>query len=163
MPRDSGSAMHPDEPGPDNDFYAEHLSLLCDSYTRLTGRLLAQSAELPGAQYLWQAPFVLLSHDGAVEPRFTYANRRALGLFEMSWREIIGMPSRYSAQADHRETRERLLEQVSQQGYIENYRGVRISKSGRRFMIENAIVWNLLNADDHKCGQAAMFEHWHYL
>ena len=41
--------------------------------------------------------------------------------------------------------------------------GVRIAKSGRRFRIAQAIVWNLLDEHGARCGQAAMFEHWEFL
>jgi hypothetical protein len=46
---------------------------------------------------------------------------------------------------------------------MEGYGGVRISKSGRRFRVENSIVWNLLDEQDRYCGQAATFSRWTYL
>jgi hypothetical protein len=63
----------------------------------------------------------------------------------------------------HRDERARLLDRVSQQGYIDDYRGVRISKTGRRFMIEQATVWNLLDENGAPYGQAATFSQWRYL
>jgi hypothetical protein len=63
----------------------------------------------------------------------------------------------------HQEERERLLATVARQGYSDNYRGIRIARSGRRFWIENAIVWNLLDAQNRYCGQAAMFDRWDFL
>src|SRR3990172_8531438 len=42
-------------------------------------------------------------------------------------------------------------------GFIETYRGVRISRSGRRFLIEQATVWNILDANGRSAGQAATF------
>ncbi|HEY0234301.1 MAG TPA: MEKHLA domain-containing protein, partial [Afipia sp.] len=62
-----------------------------------------------------------------------------------SWGELIGLPSRLSAEAPERAERQRLLDAVARDGFISNYKGVRISKSGRRFWIENAIVWQLQN------------------
>jgi MEKHLA domain len=56
------------------------------------------------ARAVFAAPFVCLAHsaegwdDG--DPRFTYANRAALELFEASWDELIGLPSRRSADED---------------------------------------------------------------
>ncbi|KAJ9526198.1 hypothetical protein QJQ45_009663 [Haematococcus lacustris] len=50
---------------------------------------------------VFNAPFALLMHDrfqeGVTDPRFIYANRAALSLFEASWSELIGCPSRKSA------------------------------------------------------------------
>jgi len=46
---------------------------------------------------------------------------------------------------------------------IDDYAGVRISKHGRRFMIEQATVWNLIDGHGKYCGQAAMFGVWRML
>jgi hypothetical protein len=52
---------------------------------------------------------------------------------------------------------------VASQGFIDNYQGVRISNSGQRFMIDQAIVWNLTDPAGNYCGQAATFDQWQYL
>ena len=49
---------------------------------------------------------------------------------------------------------------IRRDGYVDDYRGIRISKSGRRFRIEQAIVWNLIDAAGHLHGQAATFDAW---
>jgi hypothetical protein len=54
----------------------------------------------------------------------------------------------------------RLLDDVERQGFIENYSGIRISKTGRRFRIVNATVFNLLDETGRHLGQAATFEDW---
>ena len=41
------------------------------------------------------------------------------------------------------------------QGFIRDYAGVRIAASGRRFRIDDAVVWNLVDADGVRHGQAA--------
>ncbi|MEA3642760.1 MAG: MEKHLA domain-containing protein [Lamprobacter sp.] len=46
---------------------------------------------------------------------------------------------------------------VAERGFIDDYRGVRVSASGRRFMIEQASVWNLTDAQGRPAGQAATF------
>ena len=51
-----------------------------------------------------------------------------------------------------REERARLLETVARRGFIDDYSGVRISKTGRRFRIIRATVWNLLAEDSRPCG-----------
>lgn len=68
------------------------------------------------------------------------------------------MPSRLSAEAPLREERQALLERVSRDGFIDDYAGIRISARGTRFRIENAVVWNLIDAAGVRHGQAAMFE-----
>ncbi len=70
------------------------------------------------------------------------------------------MPSRKTAEPVHRDERARMLELTRQQGYIDDYRGVRISAAGRRFRIERAIVWNLVDATGQPAGQAATFAEW---
>jgi len=57
----------------------------------------------------------------------------------------------------------RLRRDLSEQALINNYRGVRISSTGRRFMIERAVVWNLLDDTGAHYGQAAAFSEWRYL
>ena len=142
-----------------------HLHLLHSSFRHYVGRDLA---ELPWqgvntAQALDNAPFVLLSHNTAADPIFTYGNRKAQEVFEMDWETLTNLPSRYSAEALAREEREHLLQTVNRQGYIDNYAGIRISSSGRRFLIRQAIVWNLRDAQGHYAGQAAYFDQWEYL
>jgi hypothetical protein len=89
-----------------------------------------------------------------------YKNQTTLHLFEMDWETFTRLPSRQSAEPLLREERERLLQAVTQQGYIDHYTGVRISGTGRRFLISNALVWNLRDAAGNYAGQAAFFDHW---
>lgn len=70
------------------------------------------------------------------------------------------MPSRYSAKPVNQEERLRLLEEVTNKGYITNGRGVRISRTGKRYMVPDFTVWNLLNKENQYCGQAATFSQW---
>ncbi len=53
--------------------------------------------------------------------------------------------------------------QVTRKGFIDDYRGIRISKTGRRFLIDNATVWNLLDENGAHYGQAATFSAWKYV
>lgn len=136
-----------------------HVRLLADSHLRLTGRALIDTSadDTLLAQHLWDAPFVLLSHGTEPDPVFNYANRAAQTLFEHA---LIGLPSRLSAEAPLREARARLLERVHRDGYIDDYAGVRVSASGRRFRIEQATVWNVVDAAGWLHGQAAAFSRW---
>jgi len=78
----------------------------------------------------------------------------------MSWAELTQTPSRCSAEPLERAERERLMTTVRAQGFIGDYCGVRISARGARFLIEQAIVWNVFDLDDRLAGQAAMFDQW---
>lgn len=150
------------DPSPANGWLERQATLLIDSHRRLTGRGLAVAGATPEerAHLLYHAPFVVLSHDGAADPVFTYANLTAQRLFVLPWRRIVGMPSRYSAEAPARDERQRLLERVARQGYIDDYQGVRIASTGERFLIRRATVWNLTDADGRPVGQAASFAEW---
>ena len=148
-------------PGPDNDFLAPHALLLLESYRRLLGRELVAAGTVPEkARALYEAPFVVVSHDTAPDPVFNYANLAAQHLFEMHWNAFVRTPSRLSAGPVHRDERARLLEEVARNGYIDNYAGIRVSKSGRQFRIECAVVWNLTDALGRYAGQAAVFSDW---
>jgi hypothetical protein len=119
------------------------------------------AAEL--AEKIFHAPFVLVSHGTEADPVLNYGNQAALALWEMSWAELTRTPSRLTAEAPDRAERARLLAAVTSRGFIDDYSGVRISKTGRRFRIARATVWNLIAENREPCGQAAMFSHWEFL
>lgn len=142
-----------------------HLSqIIIQSFRERLGRPLnnlpEQATGQQLAQALYEAPFVILAHDGATDPCFTYANLTAQQLWELEWDEFIGMPSRYSAEPDLREVRAAMLERVQRDGYIDDYRGIRISKTGQRFELGKTVVWNLQDTEGAACGQAATFSEW---
>ncbi len=152
-------------PCPANRYWVEYAERLRRAFHALTGRDLLDAALSPeaAAESLFRAPFVVLSHDIAPDPILTYGNSKALELFELSWEELIRMPSRHTAEAPDRAERARLLARVAAQGFIDDYSGVRISRTGKRFLIERATVWNLVDDAGQRCGQAAMFREWRYL
>lgn len=142
-----------------------HTAGLARSLKHWTGReLVTNISDLNElAQKVFEAPFALVSHGTESDPVLNYGNRTALSLWEMSWEELTQTPSRFTAEAPNREERARLLAEVTQRGFIDDYSGVRISKSGRRFRIQRATVWNLLSENGSPCGQAAMFDSWEFL
>ena len=146
------------EPCSDNDFQINHVTLLRASYERALSRPLAQSAEA-----LYHAPFPVLSHNAADDPVFTYGNLAAQNLWEVSWGQLTQMPSRLSAEPDERDARAAMLASITENGFIDDYHGIRISSTGRRFAIKNAIIWTLTDDQGHKCGQAATFNEIEYL
>lgn len=146
---------------------AERVGLLIDAnYRHFEGvSLLGENAPQDAAERavaLYHAPFVLLAHTAAADPMFCYANLQAQALWEYDWETFIRLPSRLSAEADVRTERNDLLEDALRGGIIRNYRGVRISRTGRRFELGDTSLWNLTDANV-RIGQAACFSNWHYL
>ncbi|MBN8247828.1 MAG: MEKHLA domain-containing protein [Verrucomicrobia bacterium] len=143
---------------------ARAVSLHC-SHLRWTGLdLLRGIPAVPDlASALFHAPFVVVAHGPEADPLLNYANQAALDLWEMPWQVLMQTPSRLTAEPIAREERARLLAEVARLGFIAHYAGVRISRSGRRFRIRGATVWNVDDAGGHPAGQAAMFDRWEFL
>nr|WP_299911370.1 MEKHLA domain-containing protein [Sphingomonas bacterium] len=140
----------------DTDFF----DLLTGSYARLVGTPLATMEQGPDWLY-HHAPFAVLAHNSHIDPRFIYANKTAQACFDYSWDEVVTLPSRLSAEAPDRAERQRLLEAVGRSGFIADYSGIRVAKSGRRFRIGNGIIWQLVDEAGNHHGQAATFSSWH--
>lgn len=142
-----------------NPATATRIALVAESFARLLGRpLVAQGAD--PVRVLWEAPAVIVAHGTEPDPLFFFANRTALARFEATPDQFLGMPSRLSAEAPLREERQALLDRVSRDGFIADYAGVRVTLNGRRFRIEQAVVWNLRDAAGAIHGQAACFDRW---
>lgn len=173
-----------------NGFHREHVQLLAGSFAKFLERdLFAQAndlsrandatqpndapqvadlsrddgSELEYSKRLFEAPFVVLSHGTESDPIFNYGNQAAMALFELDWQMLTSLPSRKSAEPVNRDERERLLAQVTRHNFIDDYAGVRISSTGRRFYIPQAIVWNLVDQKNEYRGQAATFAQWEFL
>ncbi len=154
-----------DYPTKKNSFLLKHALLLKKSYHRLLLKDLIPDnlSDKKFAKQLFDAPFAVASHDTSSDPIFNYANLKALELFELNWEELILLPSRFSAEPVNQAERERLLSKVTKRGYIDHYEGVRISTTGNRFMIKNAVVWNLNDDQGIYKGQAACFGEWEFI
>lgn len=133
--------------------------LLADNYARLVGRQLVPGdmPDADAARWLYQdAPFGILAHNAAADPVFMYGNRAVQARFEYTWQELTRLPSRLSAEAPNRQERQQFLDRVKREGYAGGYRGIRISKSGRRFLIQNATLWQLFDPQGLFRGQAVI-------
>jgi len=124
-----------------------------------------QRAALERAQELFVAPRVVLAHDGRSDPHLVYANRDALRLWRRTWAEMVGMPSRLTAEPQERASRAQALAQAQTLGGggIRGYGGIRIDSHGRRFRLQGARIWSLIQPDGSPCGQAAAFDDWWWL
>ncbi|GAB7127366.1 hypothetical protein JCM19000A_18730 [Silvimonas sp. JCM 19000] len=141
----------------------EFARLLLNSHALLLGEPLADPAlSLPDAtRWLYEdAPFCLLAHNAELDPRFIYANHAAQRCFGYDWPTFFGMPSRLSAQAPQQSERQSMLAQVARDGFITDYRGLRIDAHGQRFWIEDGRLWNLLDDAGTVVGQAVAFSNW---
>lgn len=142
--------------------HTAHTTLLLDNYHQCFGENLIERRNNE-AERLMAAPIVVLSHGTQTDPIFNYGNTTAQTLFEMDWATLTALPSRYSAETMHRDERQRLLDEVTTNGYSENYRGIRISATGKRFYIDSARIWMLLDNAGNHVGQAATFAEWELL
>ena len=114
-------------------------------------------------EQIYNGNFVLLSHNTEKDPIFNYANLKAQELFEMDWETITKLPSKFSAEPMEQSERNLFLQKTIKDGFVKNYNGIRISKTGNRFWIKDAIIWNLID-EHHNCkGQAALFSKWDFI
>lgn len=142
--------------------WIQHSQDLLDSYRRLIGRdLIARTGHaLHDSRTLFNAPFVVVSHGVQPDPIFNYGNLAALKLWQIDIVTLLQMPSRLTAEAMHRDERAKLLARTDRDGFVDDYRGIRISSTGQRFLIERAIVWNVSDISGRRLGQAATFSQW---
>jgi hypothetical protein len=139
--------------------------ILLDSYRRLLGTELMprEGTAAEQSESLFRAPFVVVAHGTEADPILNYANQAALNLWETDLETLLAMPSRKTAEPVHRDERARLMQRVTDEGFIDDYSGIRISATGKRFLIRRAVVWNLVDAAGNYAGQAATFSEWEML
>lgn len=145
--------------------WIKHAQTLLDSYRHWLGHELVDrnGSHESQSQRLFHADFIVVSHTADKDPLLSYANAAALNLWEMDVNTLLKTPSRLTAEPVHRDERARLLTQSATHGYVNDYSGIRISATGRRFRIEKATIWNLIDESGNFAGQAATFRHWHTL
>jgi hypothetical protein len=115
------------------------------------------------AQELFAADQVVLAHDGGADPRLIYANAAALRLWGRRWGEMVGLPSRLTAELRERRARAEALAVAQRREALAGYGGIRVDREGRRFRIEGARLWTLRDGPGQARGQAATFGDWWWL
>lgn len=146
--------------------WVEQSRRILTSYKKWLGEdLLKDLAEddVERARQLYFTDRVVVSHDTSPDPLINYGNQKCLNLWETTPDQLIGMPSRKTAEPMHRDERARMLEQTTKNGYFSDYKGIRISSKGSRFFIHQATIWNLLDGEGKPAGQAATFSEWTFL
>ena len=74
----------------------------------------------------------------------------------MTLDQVIGKPSTMTAQESEQKERNELLNQVNSRGFIENYKGIRVASDGKLFQIKDATIWNIVDKESIKIGQAVI-------
>ena len=144
-------------------------TLMAWSFHHFTGDDIVPDARQLNATALAQAMFdasvAIVSHGTEADPIFRYGNAKALELWQMDWAAFIRLPSRHSAELESgiQDDRDRLLKAALENGCVADYSGVRISSQGRRFEIRNTVLWNVIDRDGVRHGQAAFIRDWRYL
>jgi hypothetical protein len=143
----------------------EVVALILVSHQAAFGRpLLAGTDPLRNlrlaAQEVFAADQAVLAHDGAEDPRLIYANAAAIKLWRRPWAEMIGLPSRMTAEALVRKERAQALALAQLKEALEGYGGIRIDRFGHRFQIRGARIWTLRDRQSQARGQGACFSTW---
>jgi hypothetical protein len=147
-----------DVPSPANSYQTAFVAKLAASFARATGGDLAAEAGLDPArlgQGAWEGRFALLTHD--MSAILNYANRFTLDLWEMDWETMRQTPSRLTAPEEDRAARAELMAAVARDGFVRDYRGRRVSRSGKLFLIERATVWTMTDQSGVAFGTGAFF------
>jgi hypothetical protein len=114
------------------------------------------------AKQLFEVPFAVVSHGTESNPIFNYGNQKALEIWELTWEEFTKIPSRKTAELVEQEERDRLLAETTAKGFC-SYSVIRITSTGKRFKINNGIVWNVIDEHNKYQGQAAVFSDFYFL
>ncbi|GAA6207629.1 MEKHLA domain-containing protein [Cognatishimia sp. WU-CL00825] len=142
------------EPNKTNGFQAAHAQMIITSFQTKLGRAILPDAT---PETLYHSDQIILSHNTDDDPILTYGNLAAQALWQMPWQALTQLPSRKTAETTHRNTRTKMFQAMRQDGYFENYQGMRVSATGQRFRIENAIIWTLTDKHGVPQGEAATF------
>mgnify|MGYP001577431272 FL=1 len=143
----------------------EHVKILLDSFEKLVQKqiIVRTGDAVKDLKLIDEGAFALVSHNAEKDPILNYGNQFALDLWDLNWDDFIKTPSRKTAEIDLRTRREEVLEIVIKKGFYDEYEGVRISSKGKRFRIKNAIIWNVLDKQNGRIGQAAYFTDIEYI
>jgi len=143
------------------DEWIQQTQRMLDSFERWIGSSLIPRVDPQAdSKALYDAEFIVVAHGTEDDPRLNFANRAALSLWSMTLDQFLGTPSRMTAEPVHRSERAELMRRTRENGFINDYSGIRIAADGSRFRIERAIVWNVVDENGEHAGQAATFSEW---
>ncbi|MEA5508255.1 MEKHLA domain-containing protein [Crocosphaera sp. UHCC 0190] len=148
----------------------QRTQLILSSFQHWLGHSLWKEKGLPEiqtspqdiAQQLFEVPFAVASHGTEIDPIFNYGNQKALEIWELTWEEFTQIPSRKTAELVEQAERDHLLAETTKKGFC-YFSGIRITSTGKRFKINNGIVWNVINEQQNYQGQAAVYSDFYFL
>lgn len=131
---------------------------ILDSFRRLLGRELMPRSGNPAedARRLFDLPQAVLAHDTSPAPLLDWANLAAAKAFDATPEALLGRPSADTAPADATADRRALFDKLAARGFVTGYSGVRVSLTGRRFVIDDVTVFEVTNAVGRPAGHAAV-------
>ena len=131
--------------------------MMMNSYQYWLGQSLINDTREKVSEFIFKAPFYLVSMSIETMPIFNYGNQKALDLWELNWEEFTQFSSDKSAEINYQEERNQVLEETTNKGYKTGYSAIRISSKGKRYKKENVTIWNVLNQKQEYCGKAAIW------
>lgn len=138
--------------------FATRACEILDSYRRLLGRDLVERSgdAAEDARRLFDLPLAVLAHDTSPAPLLDWANLAAARAFDATPEGLLGRASSATAPPDAVADRRQLFEILARRGFVTGYSGVRISLTGRRFVIEDVTVFSLADETGRPAGHAAV-------
>lgn len=138
--------------------WIDRATVILDSYRRLLGRdLFDRTGDAAAdARHLDALPIAVLAHDTATPPVLDWVNRAAAAAFDAAPADLVGRPSAATAPPDAAADRRQLFISLRERGVVTGYSGVRVSLTGRRFVITDVTVCELRDRDGRAAGHAAI-------
>ena len=124
------------------------------SFNKYTDKLLPLEKNKDLLSSFDECRLPIASHD--TNGFFNYLNKAALSLFKVTKDQVIGRSTTMTAPKSEQKQRNELLNQVNSHGFIDNYKGIRVTSDGELFQIEDATIWNVVDKNSHKMGQAVI-------
>jgi PAS domain-containing protein len=138
--------------------FVTRATVILDSFRRCVGRDLVGRSGDPAddARRLFDLPQAVLAHDTSPAPLLDWANLAAARAFDATPETLLGRPSADTAPADATADRRQLFEALARDGFVTGYSGVRVSLTGRRFIIDDVTVFEVTDAAGRPAGHAAV-------
>ena len=116
----------------------EHIklvSLLLDSHEKAFKYKLfhyenAKNLNTINSQKLFFLDQIVLAHNNNKDTIIQYANALGLKLWEKTWSEMIGMPSRLTAPMNEQKQRNAAIQEANIKDFLTGYEGIRKSSKG---------------------------------
>ncbi|KAA6424741.1 MAG: hypothetical protein FRX49_05408 [Trebouxia sp. A1-2] len=173
--KQAGSLMDPPKPAAPylQTEVIMHNLMMVESYKRKVGKPIMDDAEIHEiTKLLWEAPYGVISHDIEEDPdnpKYDYANKAALDLFQATWDELIGQPSSCTTEDVNQASasqniadRQKLLKQTQDEGTAAVHSYWRKGLKGRPVCISNGLLWNIEAPSGALIGQAIAIHEWEF-